>query len=831
VYTIEAIKNIIPARCLQEGEVVVVKHLLLDTRNVLFPDTSIFIALAGARRNGHAYLQEAYNKGVKVFIVDEPTAISLPPNATVLLVDNTLKALQQLAAHHRQQLSCPIIGITGSNGKTIVKEWLYQLLLKKYDIVRSPKSYNSQIGVPLSVWLLQPHHTLAIFEAGISTHNEMQALEKIIHPTIGLLTNIGDAHNEGFENKAHKLHEKLQLFKHAQMLIYCHDNKLIRDGVLQWLQSVNTTTGKTLQLFTWGHLPNSTLQIVSVTSQDAFTHITGVYQQTTIAIDIPFVDNAAIENAISGWCVLLHLGIEMSFIQEQMLRLSAVGMRLELTKGIHNCSIINDSYSADISSLKIAVNFLNQQLQHPTKTIILSDILEAGTSEVVLYQTVAAIVQQQRINKFIGIGIQLTKYKFLFETIPNLATQFYDSVAAFKKEITLLHFQNESILLKGARIFAFEEIMPFLEEKAHQTLLEINLTALQHNLQQFRQLLQPTTKIMAMVKAFSYGSGSYEIANALAFQQVDYLAVAYADEGVALRKSGIQLPIMVMNPEPASFDALIQYALEPVVYAVESCRALQYFLAKNGINHLPIHLEIETGMHRLGVSREDIQQLIQILQTTLFKVQSVFTHLVASEDNLLKDFTEAQAAEFNIACGVLQTVLPYTFIQHIANSAAILHYPHLQLDMVRLGIGLHGIAAVENNSLSLKEVATFKTTISQIKHLRKGDSVGYGRKKIVQKDTTIATVRVGYADGYPRSLSHGVGAMWVKNAFAPIIGSICMDMSMIDITKIPNVAVLDEVIVFGKPLPVKQLAKWAGTIPYEILAGISQRVNRVYFEE
>ncbi len=831
MYSFEHLREVVKGKWLQQAGVASIEHLLLDSRKVAYPDSSLFFAIKGTRRDGHLFLKEAYDKGVRNFMVSEEKAAVLPADASILLVMDTLLALQQIAAHHRKQFAIPVIGITGSNGKTVVKEWLNQLLESRFSIVRSPKSYNSQIGVPLSVWQMNSHHELALFEAGISESGEMEKLERIIQPTIGIFTNIGEAHSDGFLNQRQKVKEKLQLFRHVKTLIYSSDYPEINEGVADLVQRLRNTPDDKLPIFTWGSKTDATLKIASLLKDGQFTYIGGIYDSEDITIKIPFTDDGSVENAIACWCTLLHLGFDHRQIEEKMLQLQPLAMRLELKKGINNCSIINDSYSADISSLTIALDFLSQQQQHHRKTVILSDILHSGKSETSLYETVAAALQQKKINRLIGIGPQLHRYKTIFEKIPELETRFYESVEAFRKDFFQLVFQNETILLKGARLFAFENIIPLLEQKVHQTVLEINLTALLHNLQQYQHILLPSTKLMAMVKAFSYGSGSYEIANLLQFQKVDYLAVAYADEGVELRKGGISLPIMVMNPEIASFEALVQYQLDPAIYSFDLLHSFDEYLKKQGLEQFPIHIELETGMNRLGFDTSTVLLLAEELKASNCKIQTVFSHLAASDDPDQKEFTLLQAEKFKTACELLKKELACSFITHIANSAAIVNYPELQLDMVRLGIGLHGIDGSTGHPLYLKEVATLKTTIAQIKKLKKGETVGYGRKTAIKQNKTIATVRLGYADGYPRRLGNGVGRMWVNGQLAPVIGSVCMDMTMLDISGIPGLEEGDEVIVFGKDISVEQVAKWADTIPYEIMTGISQRVKRVYYQE
>jgi len=835
-YLVSQIKKIVSGQfLLHENSAVAIDHLLLDSRKLLFPKTSLFFALNGPRRNGNSFIKELYNKGVRNFIVDQGRPIdelTAYAGSNFIQVKDVLEALHSLATYHRMQFNIPVIGITGSNGKTIVKEWLYQLLQDDYSIVRSPKSYNSQIGVPLSVWQMNATHTLAIFEAGISLPGEMPHLEKIIQPGIGVFTNIGDAHSEGFLNIRQKVNEKLTLFKRSTVLIYDADNPDLNAGVNTFANKIRG--GDDFSLFSWSRKETAFLQIVSIEKNMGQAIITAIDQRSSngddaIDIIIPFTDDASIQNAITCWCVLLYLQTDAAVIAKRMLQLRTVEMRLELKQGVNNCSIINDSYSADINSLTIALDFLVQQQQHPNRTLILSDILQSGKNSAELYREVAAILQQKNINRFIGIGPEIFRQRNAFTNLPQ--SFFFSSIAEFMQQFYSVHFYNETILLKGARIFEFEQISHLLEEKVHQTVLEINLNAVTHNLKAYQQLLKPGVKLMAMVKALSYGSGGFEIANLLQFHKVDYLAVAYADEGVELRRAGITLPILVLNPEEATFDVLLQFNLEPELYSFSILSTFEKYLQQYGLNNYPVHIKLDTGMHRLGFEAKDLPALVGLLQaTTVFKVQSVFSHFAASDAPEYDAFTKLQADDFLRGCEVLQKALGYTFIRHISNTASIHRHPHLQLEMVRLGIGLYGVDGNPVMQGKLKNVSTLKTTISQIKQVAAGESVGYSRKGVVTKDSMIATVRIGYADGYPRILSNGVGSMWVKGNLVPVIGNICMDMTMLNISG-TTVREGDEVVVFGETLPVSELAKWADTIPYEILTGISQRVKRVYYEE
>lgn len=828
-YTIDTINKIVGGNLLQWNSKAVIENLLLDSRKLITAPASVFFALKASHRNGHKFLDELYHKGVRNFVVSDDINGSLYPEANIIKVDDTLKALQILASYHRKQFTYPVIGITGSNGKTIVKEWLYQLLQDRYNIVRSPKSYNSQIGVPLSVWQMNETHTLGIFEAGISKTGEMKQLESIVQPAIGVFTNIGEAHNEGFENLSQKANEKALLFQNAETIIFCEDYKEISNAVTALQNSKETP----VRIFSWSReKKNVDLFIANVSKENGKTLIDAVFNENPLSIEIYFEDDASVENAITCWSVLLQLEINQSFIQKKMKLLQPVNMRLELKKGINHCNIINDSYSADVNSLSIALDFLQQQATGNSKSIILSDFLQSGLPETELYQQIAVALKQHQINKLIGIGEKISSFLPVFLKYGNIQQYYFPDTENFIQHFRFSTFKDETILIKGARKFEFEKIVFSLEQKVHQTVLEINLNALTHNLNEYRKILQPGTRIMTMVKAFSYGSGGAEIAGKLQYNKVDYLAVAYTDEAVELRKSGITLPLMVMNPEENSFSSIIEYALEPDIFSLTMLRKFDAFVKQQGLQHYPVHLEIETGMNRLGIAEQETDELIRFLNSTSqIKVQSIFTHLAAGEEEEQDTFTDKQYDLFLKIYSKIENELGHSVLRHISNSAAIIRHPDKQLDMVRLGIGLYGIDSSGTNKLDLQPVATLRSTIAQIKKIKAGESVSYNRKAIVEKDTTIATVRIGYADGFSRKFGNGVGKMWVKGAFAPVIGTVCMDMTMIDISDIPGVLEGDDVIIIGKELPVQQLAAWAQTIPYEIMTGISQRVKRVYYEE
>ena len=825
---VQHLHTLVKGKLIANGQPIVIDNLLLDSRKINFPDTSIFIPLVTSRRNAHSFLKEVHEQGVRVFLVSEAVDQTQLPESWIIEVNDTLVALHLLVAWHRQQFTLPIIGITGSNGKTIVKEWLYQLLESDYTIVRSPKSFNSQIGVPLSVWQIQSQHTLGIFEAGISQAGEMNLLEKIIKPDIGIFTNIGETHNEGFLNVRHKIREKLNLFKSCKTLLYNKDYIELHDCILEFAHELKR---EDFTLLTWSKKTTATLQILSIEKQIGYSLINALYQDTNISIRIPFIDDAYIEDSIHCWLTMLHLQIPQHDIETRMLKLVHIAMRLELLKGIHNCTLINDSYNSDVSSFSIALDFLSQQNQHERKTVILSDIYQSGRDNEV-YDEIADLVKQKKINRFIGIGESISRTKKIFRGNRSLNSTFYKSTAEFLDTLDTSTFNNESILIKGSRRFEFEKIAKRLQERIHQTVLEINLNALLNNYQFYCSILKPGTKVMAMVKAFSYGTGSFEVANKLQFQGVDYLAVAYTDEGVSLRKSGITRPIMVMNADENSFSEIIEWHLEPEIYNLRTLLNLLHVAKDEDQLAYPIHLKLDTGMHRLGFDKADLKEVIDIFsQHPQLKVVSVFSHLSGSEEPELDEFTRHQAAQFNHMCTMLEKGLGYSFIKHLCNSSGIVRHPELHFDMVRLGLGLYGVDSSGTLQNQIKYVSRLRTVISQIKRVPANETVGYNRKGILKRNTLIGTVCMGYADGIPRRLGNGVGFMSVRGVRVPIVGNVCMDMCMLDVTDVVDVQEGDEVVLFGDAISVTEIAQWAGTIPYEILTGISQRVKRVYYEE
>lgn len=811
MYSIQTITEVINGRLLSNADSKI-EHLVYDSRRLQHPETSLFFAIKTVHADGHKFIRDAYKKGVRAFVVSDKILLQ---DATVFLVEDTLDALQKLAAHHRQQFNLPVIGITGSNGKTVVKEWLNTLLEEDYQIIRSPKSFNSQIGVPLSVWEINEQHTVGIFEAGISKPGEMERLEKIIHPTIGILTNIGEAHSEGFTSNNEKLLEKLRLFTEADLVI----------GQQELIAHLPN------KKFTWSENEKATLTIQSIQKQKASTIINAVFKQDETSLQIPFTDDASIQNAITCWCFLLYVNKPKEIIQKRFLLLHPVDMRLQLNYGINDCLIINDSYSADPTSLKIALDFLAQQSSGLKSTVIVSDFFESGKSETVLYTEIAELINQYRVQKLIAIGEKIGS-RLQGKLKETVTLQTYPTTEDFIQNFKSSDFSKEIILVKGARRAHFESIAILFEQKLHGTVLQINLAALTHNLKEYQKLLKPSTKIMAMVKAFSYGSGGAEIASVLQFHNTAYLGVAYADEGIDLVRSGITIPIMVMNAEASSFAAIVENNLQPVIYSTGLLQSFEGFIKEQGIAGYPIHLEIETGMNRLGFAGEEIENIARHLGTQSFlSVQSVFSHLAGSEDAAEDDFTNLQAMRFNEAVAILEQHISYPFLKHISNSAAIVRHPHLQMDMVRLGIGLYGIEPDAEDRLQLQPVATLRSTIAQIKEVKSGGSVSYNRRGIVHRDSRIATVRIGYADGYSRQFGNGIGRMLVHQQYAPVIGTVCMDMTMLDVTDIAGVKEGDDVIVFGSGLPVQTVAKMINTIPYEIMTSVSGRVKRVYYYE
>ncbi|MGN6213766.1 bifunctional UDP-N-acetylmuramoyl-tripeptide:D-alanyl-D-alanine ligase/alanine racemase [Parafilimonas sp.] len=819
MYTINKIASILNADSKIAAGDCVIEQLLTDSRRLIFPSTTLFFALVTQRRDAHNYIGEMHERGVRSFVVQYSFDTTPFAEANFIFTDDTLAALQTLAAYHRKQFQYPVIAITGSNGKTIVKEWLYQLLSPDYNIVRSPRSYNSQLGVALSVWQMNADNNLAIFEAGISMPGEMERLENIIQPTTGILTNIGSAHNENFVSAAQKTEEKCKLFKHCETVIADGDNSSVVEIIRK---------NSKANIITWGDNENNTIQIFSRLESEGKVVIELKYNKAIHQFHIPFADEASVQNIETCIAVLLHLNIPARTINERLQALQPVDMRLQLIPAINNCALINDSYSFDTASFAVALDFMQQQNQFTHKTVILSDAPGANNGA---YADIIFMLKARNVSSAIVIGTQWKNYfPFLKEAINDV--YYYASTNEFLNQFSTSFFRSQVILLKGARRFGFENIAAMLQQKVHRTVMEINLTAVIHNVNEYRKMLKPGVKIMAMVKASGYGSGSAEIANVLQYHKVDYLAVAYADEGVELRRANIRLPIMIMNVDEEAFEQVIQYNLEPEIYSIGILKKFDAFLNRQGLQYYPVHIKIDTGMHRLGFGKDELDDLIEILKTgNRLVVKSVFSHLVASEDAAEDAFSFKQADRLEKTFSKLQAALDYSFIKHISNSAASIRLPQLQFDMIRLGIGLYGIDSSNSHVLSLQPAVTLKTTVAQLRKLEAGDTVGYNRRGKINIDSIIATLRIGYADGFRRALSNSVGKVFIRGKYAPVVGSVAMDMTMVDVTNIDDIEEGDEVEIFGNNIGINEVAKSCNTIPYEILTGISSRVKRIYIEE
>ncbi len=787
-----------------------IDHISIDSRSLQNNATSLFFALKGANHDGHIYINQLYKKGVVNFVVDHVPA-SFEGQANFLIVPNTLKALQKFATYYRTLYTFPVIAITGSNGKTIVKEWLNYLMSREYNIIRSPKSYNSQVGVPLSVISSNENHTLGIFEAGISLPNEMQNLEEIIQPTIGILTHIGAAHQEGFFSLEEKILEKLKLFKNVETLVLKYN-----DTVLKLLQ----TKGKVL---TWS-LDNHPADVQISALSDSTYKVS--YLQQVFNVELPFSDLPSIENACSCIAVLLLMNYNAEVITERIKTLYPIELRLQVKDGINGSTLIGDVYNSDYQSLKIALDFLDQHKSKGKKTVILSDIFQSGFTAEVVYKKVEKLLLSNDIARVIGIGPKISLY---LKDLPNFIG--FESTNEFLNHFSANTFQHETILIKGARSFKFEEIVVLLEQQTHETVLEINLNAVAHNLNFYKSKLKPETKIMVMVKAFGYGSGSFEIAKELQYHHVDYLGVAYADEGVELRRAGITIPIIVMNPEPSTYATLLAYRLEPEIYSLRSLQGFIDFVKSRNVSEYPIHFKLDTGMHRLGFEQAQLNDAIEILkQNNWVKVASIFSHLSSSDMPEFNDFTLSQFDKFEKWSNHLIQELNINPIRHILNTSGIYNYSQYQYNMVRLGIGLYGVGNNEIENQQLENVGTLKTLILQIREVPTGESVGYSRRHITDKPTKVATIPIGYADGILRAWGNKVGYVLINGHKAPILGSICMDAMMVDVTNI-FCKEGDIVTIFGKNLPVTEIAKKLNTIPYEILTSISQRVKRIFYKE
>lgn len=818
-YSLEKITALTGARRFGTAEARI-EWLLTDSRSLAFPETTLFFALRSRRNDGHRYIPDLYRRGVRNFVVGAvpEAADTLYADANFLLVVSPLKALQRLAERHREEYALPVVGITGSNGKTVVKEWLYQLLSPSMRVTRSPRSYNSQVGVPLSVWLLDERSQIGLFEAGISQPDEMQALRAIIQPTVGVMTSIGQAHQENFSTMEEKCLEKLSLFKDCDVLVYNGDDALISRCV--------ELTGFGGDVIAWSRTDNGQpLFIRSVDAGPDATRIAYTYLRQDAELVVPFTDDASVQNCIHCLAVCLYLHLQPADIARRALRLEPVAMRLEVKQGVHGCTLINDAYNSDVNSLDIALDFMNRRPGALEKTLILSDILQTGLPAAELYARVADMVNHRGIGQVVGVGPEISAFAHLFAAPLKHFFPTVDALLASGLADTLSH---RLILLKGARTAGFDRLSDHLSLKVHETTLEVSLEALADNLNFYRSFMRPEVKMTCMVKASAYGAGAVEVAKTLQDRGVDFLAVAVADEGADLRKAGITGNVIVMNPEMSSFGTLFAYNLEPEVYSFGLLEALIRAARKEGITNFPIHVKFDTGMHRLGFNPDtDLPLLIDRLrhQNALLP-RSVFSHFVGSDSPEFDDFSREQFERFDAASRRLQAAFPHHILRHVCNSAGIERFPERHLDMVRLGLGLYGVDPIDNRQLH--NVATLRTTILQIREVPAGDTVGYSRRTQLTRRSRIAALPIGYADGLNRHLGNRGGYCLVNGQRADYVGNICMDVCMIDVTDIPC-AEGDSVEIFGDNLPVSELSDRLGTIPYEILTGISERVKRVYF--
>ena len=823
-YSIEKVTTLIGAH--RYGEhAASIGFLLTDSRSLCFPEETLFFALKSGRNNGHDFIPDLYRRGVRNFVVDTlpENRETIYPDANFLKVISPIEALQRLAERHRDEYSIPIVGITGSNGKTIVKEWLFQLLSPSMAVTRSPRSYNSQIGVPLSVWLLSEQTQVGVFEAGISQPGEMAALRDIIQPTVGVITNIGSAHQENFNTLDEKVEEKLKLFHDTDVIIYPADDPTIARCV-----AAGNYTGRHMA---WSQKdPDAPLYISRIDKSGSETKISYIDNKgESQTYTLPFIDEASVENSITCLAVCLTLGLAAERIDEGMANLEPVAMRLEVKQGQHGCTLINDSYNSDINSLDIALDFISRRPDHKgrRRTLILSDIPQSGLAKEQLYREVSDLCVKRGVEKFIGVGKDLMSEA---ASIQVAEKYFFADTASFIKSDTFRTLRDEVILIKGARAFGFDNISELLEQKVHETILEVNLRALVDNLNFYRSYMKPETKLVAMVKANAYGAGAVEVAKTLQDHRINYLAVAVADEGVTLRKNGITSNIMIMNPEMTAFKTMFDYDLEPEVYSFRLLDALVKAARHEGITNYPVHIKLDTGMHRLGFNpKTDMDELITRLKSQNAIIpRSVFSHFVGSDSDDFDNFSKMQFELFDEASRKLQAAFPHKILRHIDNSAGIEHFPERQLDMCRLGLGLYGIDSRDNRILN--NVSTLKTTILQIRDVPKEETVGYSRKGHLTRDSRIAAIPIGYADGLNRHLGRGNCYCLVNGQKAPYVGNICMDVAMIDVTGIPCKEG-DSVEIFGDHLPVTVLSDVLDTIPYEVLTSVSDRVKRVYYQD
>ncbi len=825
IYTIEKITTLIGARRIGHTDAKI-GWLLTDSRSLCFPEETLFFALRSQRNDGHRYIDDLYRRGVRNFVVENNSQFSVLNSqfvdANFLVVPSPLEALQRLAERHRDEFDIPVVGITGSNGKTMVKEWLYQILSPQMVVTRSPRSYNSQIGVPLSVWLLNEQTEAGVFEAGISEPGEMQSLHDIIQPTIGVLTSLGSAHQKNFRSMEEKCMEKLQLFHGAKVIAYDSDNDVISRCIRR--------SGYKGEKIGWScENPSAPFYISNISSSSSTSSISYTYKGTCATYHLPFIDEASIKCSFACAAAALYLGVSPEDLDARMAQLEPVAMRLEVKEGQHGCTLINDSYNSDINSLDIALDFMNRrpEYQGRHRTLILSDIQQMGMDKTELYREVSDLCQKRGVDRLIGIGTAIQRHA---EVISIADKAFFPGVDQFVGSDLFHHLHDEVILLKGARVFGFDHLTELLEQKVHETILEVNLNAVVDNLNFYRSFLKPETKLVCMVKADAYGAGAVEVAKTLQDHRVDYLAVAVADEGVTLRRHGITQNIMIMNPEMTAFKTMFDYDLEPEVYSFRLMDALIRAAEKEGITGWPVHIKLDTGMHRLGFDPEkDIDEVIvRLKHQNAIIPRSVFSHFVGSDSDDFDNFSTMQFEKFDVASKKLQAAFSHKILRHMDNSAAIEHFPERQMDMCRLGLGLYGVDPRDNRMLHT--VSTLKTTILQLRHVPKEETVGYSRKGVLTRDSVIAAIPIGYADGLNRHLGRGKCYCLVNGQKAPYVGNICMDVAMIDVTDI-DCKEGDSVEIFGEHLPVTVLSDVLDTIPYEVMTSVSNRVKKVYYQD
>jgi len=827
-YSIAEIAEIIPVKTgrILDAEAIV-STLLTDSRSLTLPRETLFFALTTPNDDGHNYIPELMDQGVRNFVV----AASYHPlpgyeGANYLGVDSPLDALQALATWHRRRFrDLPVIGITGSRGKTTVKEWLYQLLKDDYHIVRSPRSYNSQIGVPLSLWDIDVNTNLAIIEAGISTTGEMDNLQAMIRPTIGIITNLGAEHNEGFASMEEKAREKAKILNRCECIIYCADDPIVTRTIEPLVAS-----DVAVEVAWSTHHHQAQLYIAHIDHQSDHVTIQYVYQGSHGEIELPCVSERDVNNAITCLAVMLYLNIDKAIIAERMRRLTIVETRLNVIEGINECTVIVDSYTSDYHSLTPALNFMSRRAGPRKTTVILSDLAPETYRNDELYIRVSELLKNKRVTRLVGIGQEMCRYRQYFEDLPE--TLFFPSTKEAIDALSQSDFENETILIKGGVEDKFDQFIDLLEAKQHMTVEEVNLNALANNFKFFKSLIKPTTKTMGMVKASGYGTGSYEIAKTLLDRGCDYLAVAVQDEGVELRKAGIVMPIVVLNPSVVNYKSLFQYQLEPEVYSLEMCRELIKEGGKYGVHHFPVHIKIDTGMHRLGFVKEQLPELLDLLHSQQVIVPaSVFSHLAAAEDPQQDDYTQGQFDYFDQCSNILQAGFEHHIMCHILNTSGIVRFPEQQGDMVRIGIGLYGIQTISDGSeQSLQPVASLYTVIISIKQWPAGTTIGYNRCGTLTRDSRIATLTIGYADGFDRHFGNGRVSVWVNGTLCPTVGNVCMDAVMVDVTD-ADCQVGDAVEIFGEHIPIEKLSEARNTIPYEILTSVSPRVKRVYYRE